>query len=290
MYQAQYLIAASMLTKAYTCLSGAVAAALRMGLHISSPRMREKFSDEEMYQRRRVFAHLNMLDTYVASLVGLPRTTRDADPDQMVGLQDLDLVDNGRVFLTDNPTSSIAETALLEKLCMIVGNIQSDRHPILETGEECPVDEPWDAAVELVSRREAELQGWHDNLPILQDVQADTRAIQGQLTLRLYCTIAQLVLFRPFVHHLSRDRTSPNFDLRGYEWGSNCVGAAMKAVWLSEKFQTYDLFHEARWHMIYALCLSTTVRTEMPQAFNSLSQNFAARLTAVLPCHLQGIG
>lgn len=250
-----------MMTKAYTCLSGGVAAALRMGLHISSPRMREKFSSEEMFQRRRVFAHLNMLDTYVSSLVGLPRTTRDADQEQMVGLQDIDLTDNGRTFLAHSPASSIAETALLEKLCIIVGNIVTDRHPMLETGEAFVVDEPWDAAVELVSKREAELKEWHDALPVLPDTRADTRAIQGQLTLRLYCAMAQLVLYRPFVHHLSRRNSDPDFNLRGYEWGSACVKAAMQSIWLSEKFQIYNLFHEARWHMLYCLCFSATVLT-----------------------------
>ena len=123
------------------------------------------------------------------------------------------------------------------------------------------VDEPWDAAVELVAKREAELKEWHDALPVLPDTRTDLRAVQGQLTLRLYCAMAQLVLYRPFVHHLSRRNSDPDFNLRGYEWGSACVKAAMQAIWLSERYQAYELFHEARWHMIYALCFSATVLT-----------------------------
>lgn len=232
-----------------------------MGLHISSRRVREKFSDEEMFQRRRIFAHLHCMDTYVSSLVGLPRTTRDIDAQQMLGLRNADLPDKGRAFFTSNPTSAIAETALLEKIGIVCGDIAADRHPILETGEEHMSDSSWDAAVELVPKREAELQDWSDSLSFLQFTQANTRTVQGQLTLRLYYSMTEMVLYRPFVHHLSRKRSDPEFNLRGYEWGSKCVKAAMQVVWICERNKAYDLFHEAQWHMIYSLCFSATVLT-----------------------------
>lgn len=69
--QAKYLQSASMLSRAYSRICVAVAAALRMGLHVSDLSSQEHYNAHQRCQRRRVFAVLNMMDTYVSDLLYL---------------------------------------------------------------------------------------------------------------------------------------------------------------------------------------------------------------------------
>lgn len=256
--QTRYLASAEMLTKAYARISAAMAQGLRMGLHVASsnPSLKETFSDEELFQRRRVFASLNMYETFVSSTVGIPRTTRTADATQMVGLY---LTEDGRSFVDHRPDSPIAETATLEKLCIIAGEIMEDRHP-LNPGQSETTDEPWEAASDMVPTREAELERWHSNLPtLLPDIPSNQRAIKAQLQIRMWYALVQLVLYRPFVHHLGRDRRDPKFNAQGYEWGSAAVKAAMQGVWVIETGQQYGIFHEAHFGQVYTLCFAAVI-------------------------------
>jgi len=57
-----------------------------------------------------------------------------------------------------------------------------------------------------------------------------------------------MVLYRPFLHHALRDthqmgRTS----LKAYACGSDCVKAAMQAVWLLERLEASAMFSSALW-------------------------------------------
>ena len=57
----------------------AVAAALQMGLFTEAAS--KDLSDSEKLHRRRIFAVLNIMDTYVTTALGLPRTLRDVESD-----------------------------------------------------------------------------------------------------------------------------------------------------------------------------------------------------------------
>ena len=97
-------------------------------------------------------------------------------------------------------------------------------------------------------------------LPVLlPEVPSNLRAIKAQLTIRMWYALCQICLYRPFVHHLSRDTRDPSFDNLGYQWGSSCVKAAMQAVWVIEKGENYGLFHEAHFGALYTLCFSAAV-------------------------------
>lgn len=282
--QTRYLASAEMLTKAYARISAAMAQGLRMGLHVASsnPSLKEKFSNEELFQRRRVFASVNMYETFVSSVVGIPRTTRTADATQTVGLY---LAEDGRSFVDHRPDSPIAETATLEKLCIIAGEIMEDRHP-LNPGQIETTDEPWEAASDMVSVRETELDRWHSNLPtLLPDIPSNQRAIKAQLTIRMWYALVQLVLYRSFVHHLSRDRRDPRFDAQGYEWGSACVKAAMQGIWVIDTGRQYDNFNEAHFGQVYTLCFAAAVLihfvTSSPQEQTTIQESAASALKAV---------
>ncbi|KAK9243593.1 hypothetical protein V1506DRAFT_543975 [Lipomyces tetrasporus] len=65
--------------------------------------------------------------------------------------------------------------------------------------------------------------------------------------------MAQIILYRPFLHHLARDVQDPKFSICGYEYGSACVQAAMQAAWLIEALQKNSILHEAYYLILYIL-------------------------------------
>lgn len=257
-YQSRYLLSASMMSKAYSLICTGAATALRMGLHVSSPALRSAFSSDELLQRRRVFATLNMADTYLSSLLGLPKILRYADQEQTLGLRDEDMLDGGRAFIMRNPTELSAESVLCQKLNNILARLNESRFQ--SNRDYTPLSgEFYDEQPDSVTMREAEIQEWHTELPAMFEGPSDIRVLQTQLHLRLWHSLAQIILYRPFLHHLARDRQDPKFNIRGYEFGSACVRAAMQAVLVVETFKTNDILHEGYWLNIYMLEYSASI-------------------------------
>lgn len=259
-YQTRYLLSGCMMSKAYSHICTGVVAALRMGLHVSGSLLDASFSPDEMLQRRRVFSTLNMMDTYMSSLLGLPKMLNRADPKQRLGLRREDLVDNGRNFVQQNPTTSAAETLLGQKLMIVLARINKSRYASANDDVEMP-RRFHQEDIETVMEREAELVEWHNELPDMFEGTTDIRVLQAQLNLRLWYSVVQIILYRPFLHHLSRDRSDPAFNIRGFEYGSACVRAAMQAVWLIEAFKRNKNLHEGYWLNMYILGFAVVVLT-----------------------------
>lgn len=117
---ASYLLSSSMISKAYACICTAASAALRMGLHVSSSALRQKLSKAELSKRRRVFAILNIIDTIVSSVLGMPKILQHADADQIIPVPEEDLPDEGRSLVDEHPMSPVAETIISAKLFRIL--------------------------------------------------------------------------------------------------------------------------------------------------------------------------
>lgn len=246
-----------MISDAHSLLVTGISAAIRMGMHVSDPGP-GFFSAEELLQRRRVFAVMNMMDTYLASLLGLPKVVNNADFEQTIGLSDEDLPDLGHDFILRHPTDPVAEAALCQKLSIILAKMSDHR---LSAAKTSPVlqGETYQESDSFVAMREAELQEWHNDLPAMLEDTGDRRALQVQLMLRLWHATAQIVLYRPFLHHVARDAQDPKFDFRGYEYGSACVRSAMQAVWLAEVLKTNSMQHEAYYLLMYTLGYSANI-------------------------------
>lgn len=75
-----YTQASSMMSTCYSYICMAVAASLQMGLFTESAS--KDLPDAEKDVRRRIAAVLYMMDTYVTTALGLPRTLRDMEPDR----------------------------------------------------------------------------------------------------------------------------------------------------------------------------------------------------------------
>lgn len=97
------------MSSAYSKICTGVGIAFRLGLHVSGTSMEARFAQDEWYQRRRVFATLNMMDTYLSSLSGLPMNVKTNDPELMLSLRDEDIQDLGRRFVEHNHTRPLAK-------------------------------------------------------------------------------------------------------------------------------------------------------------------------------------
>lgn len=250
-----------MISKAYSHICIGISTALRMGLHVTGQPMRLSFTTEELFQRRKVFATLNMMDIYLSSLLGMPNILKDADLEQTLSLPDDELHDGGASFIRENPTSAVAETILCQKINLILAKILESRYKVGRRAEQSSL-EPEEACTEgydLVAAREVELEDWHNSLPALHEDPSDKRALQAQLTLRLWHSLAQVVLYRPFLHYLARNGQDPKFNIRGYECASTCVRAAMQAIWIIEAINTNSLLHEGYWLYMYLLGVAASI-------------------------------
>lgn len=251
-----YLASSSMMSMAYSYCCAGVTASMRMGLHISSSAMRNKFSAAELTERRQVFGVLNLVDTYLSSVLGMPNILRDADPDATIPAPEAEMHDLGRSWSLNNPLSPVSETILNAKLYRIQARILQEHFPASKysTNDQ--------GKIEIDDRKiaefEQELEKWHEDLPDMSPTGVDDRAMRSQLFLRFCYSSVQVSLYRPFLHHVARDKSDPRFNYQGYTYGSACLKACAQVVWLINAIDRHGFLHEAQWFTIYHLALATS--------------------------------
>lgn len=256
--QARYLLSKSKMSSAYSKVCTGVGIAFNLGLHVSGASMEARFSAEEQYQRRRVFATLNMMDTYLSSLLGLPKNVKTSNPELILGLRDEDIADLGKRSVERNPYTAASETLLCQKLNDIIAKMHAARsalkdHPVLNSEQHYEEDLDW------VSQRADDLDQWNAAIQGSAEEPPDLRALHAQLTLRLWHSLAQVVLYRPFLHHLSRKPRSREFNMRGYECGSGCVRAAMQAIYIVEALYSHNILSDGYYVVIYMLTSAASI-------------------------------
>lgn len=247
-----------MVSQAYSRIALGITAAVRMGLHTSNNALAAHFTKEQLFQRRKVFAVINMMDTYLSSILGLPKMLKGIDCRNLIALPDPGPENADQIFIQGNPTSPITESILCQKLNIVLARISEARSD--NSHELIHIDGgTYKEKLSVITDREKELQNWHNELPALIDENIDVRALQAQLMLRLWHSMAQIILYRPYLHHLSRATFNKEFNAVGYEYGSKCIQAAMQAVWLVEAFQSRNILHEAIYLISYSLSYSSAI-------------------------------
>lgn len=242
----------SMISKAYSQICIGVAIALRLGLHTTSSAVGAKFSTDELFERRKVFATLNMMEVYLSSLLGLPLILKDADANQKLGLRDEDLTDEGRSYVLRDASSPLAQTVLCQRVNQILAKVCDTRYRLSNRPPD-GIAQCYEEHTNEVADREADIADWCKSLPPLPAETEDIANIQAHLTLRSWHAVAQLVLYRPFLHHLGRRPDDRDFSMLGFEHASKCVRAATQAILTLEVFHNYGVLHEGYWMCIYML-------------------------------------
>jgi hypothetical protein len=61
----------------------------------------------------------------------------------------------------------------------------------------------------------------------------------------------QMVLYRPFLHHIAKRKTDPDFDIRAFACASACIQAAQQVVILDEALDSKGLLNGSYWFILY---------------------------------------
>lgn len=254
-----FLQANSMISTAYSFICAAVAACLRMGLH--STASLEGLPSEQRRERRYIFAVLNIMDTYVTTALGLPRTLRDVATDSVVPMPDApNHTTLDESALPEYKDPMLVATNAHAKLVNIMARAMDSNHPV--TNHLCQSNGFYSVQYTRIVAMEQELEAWHAALPQSLDLdsEADPRNLRAQLLLRLAYANAQMVLYRPFLHHVAKTiRPYREVRYKAYACGSACVKAAMQVGWLAETLESHGLFNGANWFVSYSVSFAATV-------------------------------
>ncbi|GAB7351299.1 hypothetical protein MBLNU459_g1714t2 [Dothideomycetes sp. NU459] len=235
-----------------------VAAALRMGLHVSSAS--EGLSEHDSSVRRCLFSVLNIMDTYVTTALGLPRTLRDVQSDHLLPMADYTSPEASAKLMSDSPTAPLAATHAHAKLILILAKVVQYNQPI--AGPIPQKNGHYSVPFTKIAAIENELGSWFNALPheLMLDGDENPHSLRAQLLLRLAYAHVQMVLYRPFLHHATKDlRPSKEIKYKAYACGSACVKAAMQVVWLAEALEARGLFNEANWFVALVVSFAATI-------------------------------
>lgn len=246
--QTRYLQAFSSFSAAHATVLAAASAAMHLGLHLNHANLKASFTAKELYERRKLFAVIHSVETALCFTLGLPRTLKQADQQQILGLPEDALADEGAAVIAADPFSRLAETVMAQKALSIGAIVHDDR-----------TARPSAIPTDRIALAEAELQRWESTLPDLPSASHNRRALTGQLNVRMIYTAVRLHLYSPYLDHLSKDPNDPSYSAAGFEHASSCVRAATQAVLLVETMQSQDIMCSVYWLTRYLLLWASNV-------------------------------
>lgn len=138
-----------------------------MGLH--SPVALEHLPPDQRLVRRCVFSVLNVMDTYVTTALGLPRTLRDVKPDNLLPIPGHA---NGELEKThwEKHKHALAATHAHAKLAIIMAQVVETNHPIMTA--QYRKNGFYGIEYYKIAAAEQELDTWYKEIP--QSLSLDT--------------------------------------------------------------------------------------------------------------------
>ena len=173
-----YTQVSSMMSTCYSYICMAVAAALQMGLFTEIASM--ELSQGERETRRRVYSVLNMMDTYVTTALGLPRTLRDVKSDHVLP----------SAVRPHDATDPMAGTYAHAELIQILATAVESNHPVTR-----PISQKngfYGVEYSKITATEEQLEAWFATLP---QSQADPSTPDGAMQTR-YHPFLPFVMFK----------------------------------------------------------------------------------------------
>jgi hypothetical protein len=166
LFMIMFLQSSAKLSTCYSYIGIALRSALRMGLHRS---ITGKFNPIELETRKRVFWVIWKMDTYVAALLGLPKTLSDEDIDQDLPLEidDEFITAHGIVPASPGRFSAYAASNSHTKLVQILTKVIQYVYPIkgpTVSREAC--HSSYVVSHAKIREVENDLHEWRENLPI----------------------------------------------------------------------------------------------------------------------------
>lgn len=248
-----FLQCSARLSTCYAYIGVAMRSALREGLHraVSAD---SGFSPIEIEMRKRLFYTIYKLDVYVNAMLGLPRSISSNDFDQTlpIELSDENITEEGYFPESQKGKLSSSEIANQHtKLIMILNVIVGELYPIRKTNNLI--------CHEVVTELELKLRQWLDGLPRelipgIKDVPKEYETANKLLHLSFFHV--QLILYRPFIHYLSRNIVANSPDSLSIQRARNSVEVARAAVNLAQDMLRKNLLIGSYWYGSYTIFYS----------------------------------
>ncbi|KAK5500708.1 Gypsy retrotransposon integrase-like protein 1 [Exophiala xenobiotica] len=227
-----YLQASGRLSHCYSYLALAAGSAAQMGIHLEYTPI--SFDYAQVETRKRVYWTLCTMDIYLSNVLGLPRTMPESVCDQVLpsesATEDTALEQNSSLAPPSSPLLSLVNhhTGLLRIMSKVVDFLCPATVQASEQNRYRRVE-----AAKLL-RIEAELADWYNALPSMLEENGSNRYEQIGIHLRLRLAYAhvQMVLYRPFLHHIMGTKARSEAEMRSYACASSCIKAAMQVIWI----------------------------------------------------------
>jgi hypothetical protein len=159
----------SMMSTCYSYICMAVAASLQMGLFTEVAS--QELPEPERLCRRRIFSVLNMMDTYVTTALGLPRTLRDVKSDHLMP----------SATIPQSMSDPMAGTYAHAKLIQILASAVESNHPVTR-----PISQKngfYGVEYSKITATEEQLEAWFNGLAP-QNPAADATTAEGAMQMK----------------------------------------------------------------------------------------------------------
>ncbi|BFZ63744.1 Gypsy retrotransposon integrase-like protein 1 [Saitoella coloradoensis] len=252
-----YLQSNSRMSTCWSYVGMGLRLAQRLGLHRNLP---YRFSTIEKEVRKRVFWTLYNSDIYLSAMLGLPRCMHDADIDQefAADVDDELITDQGIGTQPAGVQAFMAAPIAYTKLLKILSKVMSVIYPV-----QPKADTPTNyVAQHDVEELEHDLEEWVASLPIgmRPGVDATGQRYAGHARfLGVAYGHVRMILYRPFLHYLSRPPGSPDYEEHSFQYAKNCCKTACSIINLVEDMRSKGSLHGAYWFALFTTFFACAV-------------------------------
>ncbi|GME54241.1 hypothetical protein GTA08_BOTSDO03581 [Neofusicoccum parvum] len=254
-----FLQSSAKLSTCYAYIGIALRSALRMGLHRS---MNDRFNPIENETRKRIFWVIRKMDIYVGALLGLPHTMSSEEIDQELPAELDDEYITETEYLTQPPgtvsliTACNAHTTLIDILAKVVRVV----YPIKGKTHILQGQKIMSYTVSYADIRELErdLQQWMEHLPMALKPggEASILITRVRQLLRMAYAHTQMMLYRPFVHYVSKSPNCATLDKRAYACASACISVSRNIIHITAEMKKRGMLNGCYWFTMYTTFFS----------------------------------
>ncbi|RDL40450.1 uncharacterized protein BP5553_00429 [Venustampulla echinocandica] len=250
-----FLQASANLSTCYSYIGIALRSALRMGLHRN---LAGNFNPIDREVRRRVFWVIRKMDTYVSALLGFPQMLSydDIDQELPVEVDDEYITKDAILPMPEGKTSLYAASNAHTRLMSILAKVCKYIYPTkgVEKSAQGSANSSYVISHAKIREIEHDLVQWLDKLPMAlrPGGEPEPGFIRVQQLLRLAYAHVQMMLYRPFLHYVSRKTSGgKNLDERSYACAAACVSVSRNIVHITTEMKKSELLLGAYWFTMY---------------------------------------
>ncbi|KAH8807378.1 fungal-specific transcription factor domain-containing protein, partial [Xylogone sp. PMI_703] len=247
--------------KMATChsyISAAIAASLQMGLHRSDPANLRHIEKET---RKRLFWTIRTMETYIVSIMGLPRILSDADIDQEMPLEieDKYITEASILPAPEGQVTKMTAVNAHTRLIFILAKIINEVYPAKRTVKQNMKSEAYTVQGSKIKEAELDLRTWTEHLPevLMPCSNLVSRFKRTQRLLSLAYNHVQMFLYRPFLHYISKSRRSANLEELPYIYAAACVQTSRNVIQNMKSMEEACLLNGPYWFCSYTTFCAT---------------------------------